>query len=347
VKTVAARVIAFYLPQFHPVDENDAWWGPGFTEWTNVVQARPLFEGHQQPRRPADLGYYDLRVPEVREKQAELASAHGIEAFCYWHYWFEGRRLLARPLDEVLASGKPDFPFCLAWANETWSRRWLGREEDVLISQTYSRGDDVEHARWLAHVFSDERYVRVRGRPLFVVYRPEMLPNAREFVDATRRACAAAGVEDPWLVGTNSHRDADSRQFGFDGTIDWEPLLGAVVPDAEAVYSDGLKVVDYHTARRLMHAADRDYPTYPCVVVSWDNTPRRGGNGVVLTDATPRRLAQALRAAIAQVGPLGSEEQLVFLNAWNEWGEGNYLEPDDFIGAGRLDAVRSVLRDSA
>src|ERR671925_1451295 len=163
----AARLIAFYLPQFHPVPENDEWWGSGFTEWANVARARPAFRGHYQPHLPGELGFYDLRLPEVRAAQAELAASHGIEGFCWWHYWFEGRRLLGRPFDDVLASGEPSFPFCLAWANESWSRRWLGEERDILQEQTYSPRDDAQHARWLTRAFADQRYVRVEGRPLY------------------------------------------------------------------------------------------------------------------------------------------------------------------------------------
>ncbi len=154
------RLIAFHLPQFHPIPENDAWWGKGFTEWTNVARARPLFRGHYQPRHPADLGYYDLRLPETRAVQAELAQTYGIEGFCYWHYWFHGYRLLERPVEEILASGQPDFPFCLAWANESWSRSWLGDDREVLVEQSYSEKDDVAHAHWLAAVFDDPRYIR-------------------------------------------------------------------------------------------------------------------------------------------------------------------------------------------
>ena len=337
------RVIAFYLPQFHPVKENDEWWGPGFTEWQNVVQARRLFPEHEQPRLPTTLGFYDLRVPDVREAQAELARTAGVEAFCYWHYWFEGRRLLNRPFDDVLASGRPEFSFCLAWANETWSRRWLGEEADVLLSQTYSARDNIAHAAWLANVFADTRYLRVHGRPLFVVYRPEALPNPRRFLGALRRACERAEVETPFVLGTNSHHDADCRVLGFDGTIDWEPRLGACVDAAKSVYGDGLKVIDYVAARRIMRTNTGRYRGYPCVVVAWDNTPRRGEAGIVFTDATPERLREALAEAFVSVTDLEANEQLVFVNAWNEWAEGNYLEPDERHGKGRLEAVSRAL----
>jgi lipopolysaccharide biosynthesis protein len=180
------RVIAFYLPQYHPIPENDLWWGKGFTEWTNVAKARPVFRGHCQPHLPADLGFYDLRVAESRDAQAALAREYGIQGFCYFHYWFNGKRLLERPFDEVLGSGRPDFPFCLCWANESWSRRWLGEERDVLMEQTYSQEDDLAHADWLGRAFADNRYIRIGGRPLFLVYRPAHLPDAKRTVELWR-----------------------------------------------------------------------------------------------------------------------------------------------------------------
>src|SRR6185295_19133327 len=177
------RVLAFYLPQFHPIPENDRWWGPGFTEWTNVTRARPLFRGHYQPRLPADLGFYDLRLPEVREAQASLAREYGLDAFCYYHYWFNGRRLLNRPFDEVLESGRPDFPFCLCWANEHWTRKWDGRDDDTLMRQEHSLKDDRAHIEHLLRAFADPRYVKINGRPLFLVYRTELLPEPLRTAD--------------------------------------------------------------------------------------------------------------------------------------------------------------------
>jgi Glycosyltransferase WbsX len=348
VSTVSqARLIAFLLPQFHPIPENDEWWGAGFTEWRNVVNAKPLFSGHYQPHLPADLGFYDLRVSETREAQAQLARRHGIEGFCYWHYWFEGRRLLERPFEELLARGEPDFPFCLAWANETWSRKWLGEEKDVLVAQTYSARDDVEHARWLANAFTDRRYIRVLGRPLFVVYRPEQLPDPARFLAALRRECDRRGLERAFVLGTNSHRDADCCDLGFDGTIDWEPRLGAATGDSAVIYGDGLKVLDYAEARRLMHVRDSSYPAFPCVVVGWDNTPRRGSSGVVFTEATSERFAEALEEALNRLDCRPPLDRLLFLNAWNEWAEGNHLEPDQKHGLSYLTAIRCVLNQRA
>jgi lipopolysaccharide biosynthesis protein len=331
----AARLIAFYLPQFHPIPENDEWWGKGFTEWTKVVQAKPLFDGHKQPRLPSTLGFYDLRLPEARQRQAELARQHGIEAFCYWHYWFEGKRLLERPFNDVLATGTPDFPFCLAWANETWSRRWLGEEKDVLLKQTYSREDDLNHIRWLIEAFSDGRYLRVDGRPVFLVYRPGDFPEPQATTDLWRSECLKAGLPDPLLLGVISHQDQDWRTIGFDGNVDFEPQLG-VLPGP---LDDGLKIYDYAYARRKMTGRKREYPYYPCVFVSWDNTPRRGEDGIVFINATPEAFESGLREAIASVGDLPSDQRLVFVNAWNEWAEGNYLEPDQLNGMRYLNAL--------
>lgn len=226
-----ARVLAFYLPQFYPTTENDRWWGKGFTEWTNVVQAQPQFEGHYQPRLPANLGFYDLRVPEVRQAQAVLAASHGVEGFCYWHYWFGGTRLLGRPFDEVLASGEPDFPFCLSWANETWERRWHGSGEatEVLQRQDYSEEDDLAHARWLLRAFADPRYITVDGRPVFLVYRPFDLPDPLRTTDILRKEAVDAGLAEPYLVGINAHQPTrDTRPLGFDITLNFEPQFSAV-----------------------------------------------------------------------------------------------------------------------
>lgn len=342
--TPLARLLAFYLPQFHAIPENDEWWGKGFTEWTNVTRARPLFEGHYQPHLPANLGFYDLRVPEVREAQARLAAAHGIEGFCYWHYWFNGRRLLERPFAEVLQSGRPDFPVCLAWANETWSRRWLGEERDILQKQEYSAEDDVVHARWLTTAFADPRYIKVNGRPLFLVYRPTDLPDPQRTMQVFRKETVAVGLPEPFLVACNSHADIDYRELGFDATMDFEPQLG-VLPGALA---EGLKIYDYPSARRRMTSRTRNHPVYPGIFVSWDNTPRRGENGIAFINATPKIFEEQLRSTVESTLHKPLEDRLVFVNAWNEWAEGNHLEPDRRHGLGYLQAVAlTVLPDAA
>jgi lipopolysaccharide biosynthesis protein len=335
------RAISFYLPQFYPTPENDSWWGPGFTEWTNVVQGEPLFEGHYQPRLPADLGFWDARVPEVRQEQAELAREYGIEGFCYWHYWFHGTRVLNRPFDEVLASGEPDLPFCLSWANETWERRWhgTGAANEVLREQTYSEEDDLAHARWLATAFSDPRYIRVDDRPIFLVYRPFDLPDARRTTETFRAETVRIGLPEPYIIGINAHNPTeDTRPLGFDSTLNFEPQLSAVPGPTDP----GLKIYDYAIATRSMLSQERDYPFHPCVMVSWDNSPRRGENGIVFINSTPEAFEQHLRAAAESLAEDPPEYRLLFLNAWNEWAEGNYLEPDLRYGHGWLNAVRHV-----
>jgi hypothetical protein len=338
--TRRARLLAFYLPQFHPIPENDLWWGPGFTEWTNVAQARPAFTGHYQPHLPGELGFYDLRLPEARIAQAELAAAHGIEGFCYWHYWFNGRRLLERPFDEVLASSEPDFPLCLAWANESWSRRWMGDDKDVLLTQEYSLADDIEHARWLAHAFADPRYVRIGGRPVFLVYRPRDLPSPRRTADTIRREVVRAGEAEPLLLGVTSFHHEDFRAVGFDGTVAFEPAFAALPMAGE----DGGQRYDYTEARRAMRDRTADFPTHPCIMVGWDNTPRRGTDAIVLTDSTPERFEAGLRELVDSVANRPLDERLVFVNAWNEWAEGNHLEPDARHGRRFLEAVDRVTR---
>ena len=349
-ETRRARLIAFHLPQFHPIAENDAWWGPGFTEWRNVATARPLFDGHYQPHVPGELGYYDLRLPEVREAQGELAATHGIEAFCFWHYWFRGKRLLERPVDEILASGRPELPFCIAWVNESWTRTWMGDGREVLQLQTYGAEDDLRHARWLAEAFADPRYLRVGGRPLFLVYRPADLPSPARTTEVLRRECRRLGVTEPLLLGINAHLDLDFRRLGFDGSVCFEPLLNASVglrPLDVAGNEEGVAVYDYGEVRGRMTEVTRDWPVHPTVVVGWDNTPRRGARGVVFANSDPERFRAGLEVTLDVVADRPFEERLVFINAWNEWAEGNHLEPDRRHGRAYLEAVRAANRLAA
>jgi lipopolysaccharide biosynthesis protein len=333
------RLLAFYLPQFHPTLENDEWWGKGFTEWSNVAKAKPLFEGHYQPHIPANLSFYDLRLPEARQAQASLARKYGVEGFCYWHYWFNGKRLLERPFNEVLSSGQPNFPFCLAWANETWSRRWLGEEKEILLKQTYSLEDDINHIRWLIKAFSDPRYIRVGGRPLFLIYKPLDLPDPKRTVDIFRDECIRNGISEPYLLGINSFcPHTDCRDIGFDGTLDFEPAFGALPGPME----DGIKIYDYALARRRMMGGKRDFPVYPCIFVAWDNTPRRGDNGIVFINSTPEIFESGLRDIVESALNKPYDRRLVFINAWNEWAEGNHLEPDLKYGLRYLEAVKRV-----
>ena len=356
------RVLAIHLPQFHPIPENDAWWGPGFTEWTNVVRAKPLFAGHQQPRMPADLGFYDLRLPEARQAQATLASEHGIEGFCYYHYWFHGRRLLERPVHDILATRKPDFPFCLFWANETWSRRWLGEDQDILIEQTYSKEDNKAHARFLVSVFQDPRSIRVAGRPLFIVYRPTHMAFLADFIAELRAQSRDAGTGDPFLLGCSAHAEAtDMRSMGFDGTLDFQPKLGFLpgafddAPSRErrlrnlehGVDSERLRLYETGALRKEM-SRFRDslsYPVFPSVFVSWDNTPRRNEDGIILSPRSTESFAEGIHDAMGYLSRRQDqlEEPLLFVNAWNEWAEGNYLEPDVHDQKSFLTMLRATL----
>jgi hypothetical protein len=349
------KFIAFYLPQFHPIPENDRWWGKGFTEWTNVAKTNPLFPSHYQPHIPADLGFYDLRLEESRIAQAELAAEYGIQGFCYYHYWFQGKRLLERPFNEVLHSGKPDFPFCLCWANETWSRRWLGEERDILMKQTYSAEGDLNHVRSLLPAFADLRNIRIEDRPVFLVYRPNDLPDPRRTTDTFRRECVQSGLPEPYLIGINAHwPHTDQRQTGFDDSLSFQPQLGALpgfLKDGrsltrlktnlrQGIYSSLLKVCDYAEAVSLMSDRKKDFPELPSVFVGWDNTPRRGRDGIIMTDSNPDIFENILRRAVGDIRNRPSAQRLVFINAWNEWAEGNHLEPDQKFGRGFLEAVK-------
>ena len=350
-----ARLVAFHLPQFHPIPENDAWWGPGFTEWTNVTRAVPQFPGHYQPHQPADLGYYDLRLPEARAAQAALARAYGLEAFCYYHYWFGGRRLLERPVNDLLASGEPDFPFCLCWANEAWSRRWLGEARDVIMPQSYSAEDDVAHIRWLAQAFADPRYLRVKGRPLFLVYRPTDLPEPQRTTERWRAECLRLGLPEPLLAACDAHCPGlDCRTLGFDLTLAFNPQL-AMLPGYNlegprrsklrrnlklGFFNPTLRVYDYAAAQRAMLSRQLPYPHLPSVMVGWDNTPRRGRDALIVTNSDPAVFEHTLRTVIAGVQTQPPGERLVFINAWNEWAEGNHLEPDLRFGHQFLEAMQ-------
>ncbi len=355
------RPIAIYLPQFHPTPYNDMWWGKGFTEWTNVVKAKPFFKGQYQPQIPTDLGFYDLRLEANRIAQAELAKEFNIYGFCYYHYWFKGKRLLNEPLDGILKSKLPDFPFCLFWANETWSRDWIGLEKDILIEQTYSEEDDFQHINWLINVFKDSRYIKVGKRPLFIIYRPTYFPDISKTLNIFRSECSKNGIENPYLVASNSHTgDTDIREFGFDCIINFEPQL-SVLPYflndecsfkklknnfKNGVLSSKLKVYDYEYAHKLMLERNFSYPYFPCTFVNWDNTPRRGKNGIIIHNSSPIKFQHFLEIHIQKLKEMNfsTEENFIFINAWNEWAEGNYLEPNDRNGLSYLQAVKSAIQ---
>jgi lipopolysaccharide biosynthesis protein len=363
--SAAARLIAFYLPQFHPIPENDRWWGKGFTEWTNVTNAKPLFPGHRQPNLPADLGLYDLRLPEVREAQADLARTYGIEGFCYWHYWLgDGRRLLERVFDEVLESGKPDFPFCLAWANHDWNRAWHGKAHEVLIEQKYpGDADHRNHFSFLLKAFRDPRYIRIDGKPVFVLFRPEELPQSKEVITLWKEMALEAGLPGLFIAGI-SEIEVALEKYGCDALIPGEPGIfwrlrnGKPTPHPQSPdYGpvDRLwsrvrskipfpKVSSYRRQANLYVNLPRcDSKTFPCVVPNWDNTPRSGTRGTLFPDATPELYRTVLRKAIADVAIRPPEHRLVFIKSWNEWAEGNHLEPDQRFGHKFLQVTKEEL----
>jgi lipopolysaccharide biosynthesis protein len=349
-----ARLLAFYLPQFHPIPENDAWWGPGYTDWVAVARGRPLFPGHQQPTLPGELGFYDLRLPETRAAQAELAQAHGIEGFCYWHYWFSGRQLLERPFNEVLTSGEPRLPFCLGWANHTWnSVWWFGVRGKSLIMQEYpGRADHQAHFNQLLPAFTDARYMTVNGKPIFFIYNPYEIPEARAMTDLWRELAHAAGLPGLHLVGLGLNR-ANLERFGFDAaTYEYVNRIKRIKPKFPWVKDWAYRYrfrrllrrpVIYQYRQITQHllrprpAADADYPT---VVPNWDNTPRSMYSGMVFHGSTPELFRAHLREALAQVAHRPPEHRLIFVKSWNEWGEGNYLEPDRRFGRAYLEAMR-------
>jgi hypothetical protein len=352
----APRVVAFHLPQFHPIPENDEWWGPGFTEWTNVAKARPLFRGHDQPHLPADLGFYDLRVAETRGLQAELAAAAGVSAFCYWHYWFAGRRILQRPVDEIIASGEPDFPFCLGWANQTWTGIWHGAPDRVLLEQTYPGAeDDQAHFDHLLPAFTDQRYLTVDGRPVFYVFRPEQLPDPKEWTGRWQAMARAAGLPGMYLIAEVSDLLGYGPTYVDVRPDGWDAGVYVRLParqDRQSVARmrlrrktrGGPEVFPYDVNRAEVPSVVRP-DVLPCVYPNWDNTPRSARGGVVLSGSSPDRFAQQLRGAMTELSGWNGEERLLFVKSWNEWAEGNYLEPDQEFGSGWLDSLRGVLAE--
>lgn len=378
-----ARVIAYYLPQFHPIPENDKYWGKGFTEWTNVAKAKPLFKGHYQPRIPADLGFYDLRLPEVREQQAQMAREAGIEGFCYWHYWFgNGKRLLQRPFNEVLQSGKPDFPFCLAWANHSWkTSTWEnGGKDRMIVEQRYLGEEDYTlHFQEVLPAFRDKRYITIEGKPLFAIFDPYNFQDVSNFIKTWQRLAKENGLKGIYFIAMSN--STSTLQRNGDGT------LKRVTPNlqsSERVYNDLLNLgfdginsfgksraeMLYmgkyaRIAKKLLHQYLPFLPThcinyekitqhffapedswqnvYPSIFPQWDRTPRAGNSEGVYVNATPTTFKKHIQNALNVIKNKDMEHRILFLRAWNEWGEGNYVEPDLKYGHGFLDAIKEAI----
>jgi 2-polyprenyl-3-methyl-5-hydroxy-6-metoxy-1,4-benzoquinol methylase len=341
------KALAFYLPQFHPIPENDEWWGKGFTEWTNVTRATPLYPGHYQPHVPTDLGYYDLRLPEVREAQAEMAASHGVSGFVYYHYWFNGKRLLERPFNEVLASGSPDFPFALCWANEEWTRNWDAQTGRVLMPQEFSDADDLAHIRWLAEAFADDRYIKIDGRPLMLIYRAQQLPDAKRTTDIWRQEAQKLGFPDLYLCWVESWGPPPGgpEAFGLDASVGFMPFSGEqlFLPLEGA---RGHRILDYRSAYEAeLRTPPPRWKRFPSVMAGWDNTARRPYGATIFEGSTPEAYERWLELAVDSVSTVRDEENYLFIVAWNEWAEGNHLEPDQRYGRAFLDATKAVLLD--
>ena len=357
-----ARVIAFYLPQFHTIEENNEWWGKGFTEWHSVTKARPLFKGHDQPKIPADLGYYDLRVGEVRRAQAELAREAGVEGFCYWHYWFGGeKRLLERPFNEVLSSKDPDFPFCFGWANHNWYQKlWdpKGKGDKLLIEQQYlGREDYINHFNTvLLPAFQDDRYIKVDGRPMFVIYALDHKDKIKEIVTVWRELAIANGFLGIHFVAVQRKESKQEvLDLGFDAmyrlqdylkTYERQSILRKVILFAKIKLFNSPRRIDYAVlSDNLYTEEDRSEDSIPVIIPNYDHTPRSGSRGFVITNSTPKLFKKQVGKALSYLSKKKESKKILFLVSWNEWGEGNYMEPDSVHGKKYIEALKSVIKN--
>lgn len=344
------KLIAFYLPQFHPFAENDAWWGKGFTEWTNVSKAQPQYLGHHQPRLPSELGYYDLRLPEVMRQQIDLAHHYGVTGFCFHHYWFGGKRLMERPVNQFLADPTLNIDFCLCWANENWTRRWDGAEADVLIAQKHSREDDIAFFADILPALLDPRYIKVNNKPVLIVYRATLLPNAAETAQRWRELAQQAGLPGLYLVAAKAFEITDPRPFGFDAAVEFPPhqVQASEISQKKTFINADFsgKIYNYRdiAEKYASHQEDR-FTNFKTVMPSWDNEARKPGKGHIFDGADPGSYAKWLDLAAQTTITHKRSERLLFVNAWNEWAEGAHLEPDRHYGYAYLHATASVLRN--
>lgn len=368
------KPIAIHLPQFHPVPENDAWWGKGFTEWTNVVKGVPRFEGHYQPHLPADLGFYDLRLAEARLAQEALAKEYGVYGFCYYHYWFNGHRLLHEPLDRKLMNPEEDLPFMMCWANENWTRAWDGGDKQILLKQNYSEEDDRNHIRHLIPYFKDSRYIRVNDKPIFAFYKPDLFPNMQRTLEIFREEARHEGIELHliWFERWIGWHGEDVNQMGFDAAIEFQPLSKSMKEFLEhrgtqqPVYRKLVKKLNSYKRRvykklnlRVSPVKPKDqvisYPDfvdfdlqrknplqkcYPGVSPMWDNSSRRVHlNATILDGSTPEHFRRWYHGKADRFEGIAGDDRFIFINAWNEWAEGNHLEPCQRWGKAYLEAL--------
>ena len=350
------RIIAYYLPQFHPIPENDIWWGKGFTEWTSLRNAKPLFAGHQQPIEPGELGYYNLLDATVREQQAKLAREAGIEGFCYWHYWFCGKQLLEKPLQQVFESGKPDYPFCIGWANESWkAKTWLDQQkapDRMLIEQTYSEEDDKAHFAAILPMLRDKRYIQVDGKPLLMVYRPLDIPD-KDWCTRWRKMAQEVGLKGLYLMGHVTYGSQVDKVLGLGyDAVNLVPLgdtkrnikLGLCHLPTLIQHLRGKSPLVYNYKRAINVFASsimRREKVVPTILPNWDHSPRSRMRAFVMENSTPeafKKHVQTIRRIVDK-----KQNDLVMLKSWNEWGEGNYMEPDALWGNQYLKTLREVI----
>ena len=360
------RVIAFYLPQFHPIPENDEWWGKGFTEWTNVGKAKPMFKGHYQPKVPADLGYYDLRLPIIREQQVELAKEAGVYGFCYWHYWLgNGKRLMETIFDEVLSTGKPDFPFCLGWANHSWyAKEWNADGVDkkrLLIEQCYTGLEDLRlHFDYLVKAFRDPRYIKVNNQPLLYIFDPITLPQL--YMDKLQEWSKESGFQDGIFLVANSIINYPMEMFLNKGysAVTYQRSSGSKyhyynkfrkalfrLNDyyKKVIYRYPLFSEEYKNALIIDPDIDNHNCVFPFILPNWDHTPRSGKHGRVLLNSTPALFKKQVSLALRTIANKPDEMKILFLKSWNEWAEGNYMEPDLKFGKGYINALKEALEE--
>ncbi|MCO4090761.1 MAG: lipopolysaccharide biosynthesis protein [Sphingorhabdus sp.] len=360
------KILAFHLPQFHPIEENSNWWGPGFTEWHNVARARPLYRGHKQPKLPGELGFYDLRLTETQERQADLAQSYGIHGFCYWHYWFGGRRLLEKPLENLLAAPHIDFPFCLGWANESWTGVWHGQPKKTLVEQTYPSDDASSHYATLRRFFLDPRYVKHDNRPVLYIYRPNGLKNSLAYYEKLRSLARSDGFPDLYILGTwspnPSGRFDQIESMGLDGAVIMN-ITGRDSQHKNSHYIDAISArikgkisgltgpqrIPYIDAAKEMlpDLSQFNFPAYHTVISNWDNTPRSGRRGLVLTGCSPEKFKDVLKAAIEKSDFVNQDgkPRFIFLKSWNEWAEGNFVEPSFDEERQYLEAISQAMKE--
>jgi len=357
------KIIAYYLPQFHPIPENDKWWGKGFTEWTNVGKAKPLFRGHYQPKIPADLGYYDLRLDIVREQQVELAKEAGIYGFCYWHYWFgNGKQLLNDIFDSVIETGKPNFPFCLGWANHSWyAKNWNSNgvkgKDKLLIEQKYLGVDDFrEHFDYVLKAFKDKRYILINGKPVFLIFDPTSLPP--EFIDYWNQLAFESGfTKGIYFVAivnnmTNEITSKNFNAYTYDRKFNYyysKKTIGKLFFQAKGFFNKiilnkPILTLNYRKASQyFIDEVDKQENVIPTIIPNWDHTPRSGMNGLLFVDSNPQLFKEHVKQVIRFVSQ--KDNKLIFLKSWNEWGEGNYMEPDLKFGKGYINALRDAIQE--